>query len=274
MPAKHRGVKKTEDRPSVSSTSRFPEWLDGIMDRHSIANSSLSRHLGGESAASSPRIRAWRKARFKKPRPHTCFRIGEALRSAGINWSNGPLALIVAGYLAEFVGLLIALSKASIQGDLIAMVLFVVCACAATSSGDDRIELQADAHERLTSLFTHYSIDVSAAWERAKRSTQSHRRFVEGVDASLDVALFLAKHLSVDDELRETRVFDALLTWIRPRELLYPGFGAFAREFLDALRATSSLRVANSHSKKSWRSPDDYYETWQRMWLHLMNEME
>jgi hypothetical protein len=276
MPAKRRSVKRTNRQISVSRASRFGEWLDDVMGRHSIANSSLSRHLGGEKVASSPRIRAWREGRLKKPRPDTCFRIGEALRSAGIQWSNGPLALIVGGYLAEFIGLLISLSKASIQGDFVAMVLFVVCATVAMPPGavPDLADVQDEGHERLAGLFAHYSGDVLAAWERLPRSTQSHRRFVEGVDSSLDVALFLAEHLPVNDELRETRVFDALLTWIRPNELLSPGFGTFAKEFLDALRSSSSQRVVNHHYENPWRSPDDYFETWQRMWPHLMNEKE
>jgi hypothetical protein len=246
------------------------------MVEHAIANSALSRHLGGEKAASAPRIRAWREGRLKKPRPDTCFRVGEALRSAGIPWSNGPLALIVGGYLAEFVGLLILLSKASIQGDFVAMVLFVVCACVAMPSATvpDLADVQDEGHERLASLFAHYSADVLMAWERLLQSKQSQRRFVDRADASLDVALFLAKHLPLDDELRDIRVFDALLTWIRPRELLRPGFGAFAREFLDALRSSSSERIVNSDYSKPWRSPDDYFETWQCMWPHLMNEKE
>ena len=109
MLAKERKSKRTPLPDSVSQSGRFSAWLNEVMIDHSVTNSALSRALGGERTAASPRIRAWRQGTWKRPRPATCFRIGEALRVAGVSWSNGAVALVQADYLAEFVEVLISL---------------------------------------------------------------------------------------------------------------------------------------------------------------------
>jgi hypothetical protein len=240
----------------------------------SVTNSALSRKLGGEAKASSTRIRAWREGTWKRPRPETCFRVGEALRAAGVQWSNGGIALAAAGYLAEFVALLIALSEDSIEGDFLAMVLASTCAVVAMPAdrAPDPAELQEEARERLSSLFAYYGDDISAVWANLTRSMLQQRRVLEHANSSLKAAFILAQQLSAEDDLREIQVYDALVRWIHPTEVLYPGFGTFAKSFLDALRdSISYYRLNYSHTKRSPGRLEQRSKAWQRMWPFLVD---
>jgi hypothetical protein len=208
---------------------------------------------------------------LKRPRPDTCFRIGEALRSAGVPWSNGGSALLAAGYIAEFVGLLIALSNDSIEGEFIAMILFMVCAIVAMPADGppDETALLSEARAVLPALFANYGDRVLVAWKTLTRTKLLERRLPPQVEGSLKAALILAQQLPAQDELREIEVTRTLIQWAMLAEFLTHDFASLGKRFTDALQKSVRHRTQAYYHLELRQRSLDCPKPWDGLWARL-----
>jgi hypothetical protein len=110
------------------------------MREQAVTNSALSRALGGVDRVSTPRIRAWREEKWKAPRAATCFRVGQALRTCGVAWASGAVALFTARHLAEFVYALADLDRRGLAADAIITALLIEEALEGTGDARDVLD--------------------------------------------------------------------------------------------------------------------------------------
>lgn len=110
----HRGAGRRYGRPNAELIrERFSIWLGCALDAGRIDPKQLARALSDDPAdhnrVSRSQVQQW-LARERTVSAISAYRVGEALRGLGLEWSCGCLTLYAAGHFTEFLAGLRSLS--------------------------------------------------------------------------------------------------------------------------------------------------------------------
>jgi hypothetical protein len=178
-------------RPSVLMRTvvgpRWSAWLSRVMAAAGLNTAALASEIRpGAAIDDKPRslVKAWCEGK-SAPTALLVFEAGEALRTLGVDWCNGAVALYAAGYRAEFVRFVAALAPISRSRAVILALLGGTVADPIVFAADEEAEL---ARAVVAESYDHDTF--AEAWRLAllKRAPKSHWRLVLAEQIALAAA--------------------------------------------------------------------------------------
>lgn len=169
--------------------------------------------LGSEDYRSA--VRAYRTGTRRPKNAAQAWRIGEALKQAGVDWASGPVALYADGRLTELVDFIAALSQCWVEssagagyvhrqraGQLALVIVALLQDGVARAIADNATTLAA----------LYHPVAFAAAWERISSPGPKTVRYAQAPDLRLARA-FAEADLAAEE--RQDGIAQHLLRWVQ-----------------------------------------------------------